>query len=46
VDIMRTHPVVIIGGILQQNPFFVPPDEFLREFRQRRHDRSSSPAEA
>jgi len=27
-DIMRTHPVVIIGGILQENPFFVPPDQF------------------
>jgi hypothetical protein len=27
--------VVIIGGILQENPFFVPPDEFLRELRQR-----------
>jgi hypothetical protein len=23
-DIMRTHPMVIIGGILQENPFFVP----------------------
>ena len=43
-DIMRTHPMVIIGGILQQNPFFVPPDEFLREFRQRRAGRSTSPA--
>ncbi len=31
VDIMRTHPMIIIGGILQENPFFVPPDEFLRE---------------
>jgi hypothetical protein len=46
IDIMRTHPMVIIGGILQQNPFFVPPDEFLREFRQRRANRSSSPAAA
>jgi len=36
VDILRTHPMVIIGGILQVNPFFVPPDEFLREWRQRR----------
>ena len=36
IDIMRTHPMIIIGGILQQNPFFVPPQEFLREFRQRR----------
>jgi hypothetical protein len=46
VDIMRTHPMVIIGGILQQNPFFVPPDEFLREFRQRRVGRSRSPSAA
>jgi MEDS: MEthanogen/methylotroph, DcmR Sensory domain len=36
VDIMRTHPMVIIGGILQQNPFFVPPQEFLGELRRRR----------
>ena len=35
VDILRTHPLVIIGGILQENPFFVPPDEFLRELRAR-----------
>jgi hypothetical protein len=32
---MRTHPMIIVGGILQENPFFVPPDEFLRELRQR-----------
>jgi len=36
VDIMRTHPMIIIGGILQQNPFFVPPEKFLRELRERR----------
>lgn len=36
IDIMRTHPMVIIGGTLQQNPFFTPPDQFLREFRGRR----------
>ena len=35
IDIMRTHPMIIIGGILQQNPFFVPPQEFLREFHKR-----------
>lgn len=27
--------MVIIGGILQENPFFVPPDEMLQELRQR-----------
>ena len=35
VDIMRTHPVVIVGGVLQENPFFVPPDQFLLELRER-----------
>ena len=34
-DILRTHPMVIVGGVLHANPFFVPPDEFLRELRQR-----------
>jgi hypothetical protein len=34
-DILRTHPMVIIGGILQSNPFWVPPEEFLRELRAR-----------
>jgi MEDS: MEthanogen/methylotroph, DcmR Sensory domain len=36
IDIMRTHPMIVIGGILQQNPFFVPPEDFLRERRSRR----------
>jgi hypothetical protein len=36
IDIMRTHPMIIVGGILQQNPFFMPPDVFLRELRDRR----------
>jgi hypothetical protein len=40
-DIMRTHPMVIVGGILQDNPFFVPPDEFLQELRQRKAQRST-----
>ena len=34
-DIMRTHPTVIIGGLLHENPFFVPPDQFLLELRER-----------
>lgn len=35
-DVMRTHPQVIIGGMLQENPFYVPPDEFLAELGHRR----------
>lgn len=35
-DMMRTHPMVIIGGVLQENPFFVPPEELLQEIRDAR----------
>ena len=38
-DALRTHPVVIIGGLLQKNPFFVPPDELLLEIREQRERR-------
>jgi MEDS: MEthanogen/methylotroph, DcmR Sensory domain len=34
-DALRTHPVVIIGGLLQENPFYVSPDELLSEIRER-----------
>ena len=43
IEIMRTHPMVIIGGILQENPFFVPPEQLLREIEARR---ASQPAAA
>ena len=36
VDALRTHPVVLIGGLLQENPFYVPPDQFLLEIREQR----------
>jgi hypothetical protein len=35
-DALRTHPAVIIGGLLQENPFFVSPEELLLEVRGRR----------
>ena len=41
-DAMRMHPVVIIGGVLQENPFFVSPDQFLLEIRERRSVRKSA----
>jgi hypothetical protein len=34
-DVLRTHPMAIIGGTLHENPFFVPPDQFLEELRGR-----------
>ena len=46
IDILRTHPLVIIGGALQQNPFFIPPEQFLREYRARHASQASAPAKA
>jgi hypothetical protein len=44
-DALRTHPAVIIGGLLQENPFFVSPDQLLLEIRERRPVRADpSPA--
>ena len=34
-DVLRTHPAVMIAGVLQHNPFFVPPEEMLEELRGR-----------
>jgi hypothetical protein len=39
-DILRTHPFVIVGGILQENPFYVPPEELVQEL----HEREAVPA--
>lgn len=36
IDIMRTHPMVLIGDTLQENPFFIPPGEFLHRHAERR----------
>jgi len=44
IDVMRTHPLIIIGGVLHENPFFVPPEELLREVRKRQANRSISSA--
>jgi hypothetical protein len=42
IDAMRTHPVVIVGGLLHENPFFVPPEQFLLEIKERRSLRKSA----
>src|SRR5258708_15657829 len=41
-DMLRVHPIVILGGVLQENPFFVAPDQFLRELQERKAARSSA----
>src|SRR3954447_5148866 len=41
---LRTHPVVIIGGLLQENPFYVDPGQLLRELREQRSHADSGAA--
>jgi hypothetical protein len=40
-DVLRAHPMVIIGRQLLQNPFYVPPDEYLPELQRRAANRSA-----
>jgi hypothetical protein len=42
IDALRTHPVVIMGGLFLENPFFVPPEQFLLEIRERRSVRKTA----
>ena len=35
IDALRTHPMALIGGVLQVNPFFTPMTEFVAELRAR-----------
>ncbi|WP_161495849.1 MEDS domain-containing protein [Bradyrhizobium japonicum] len=35
IDILRTHPVVVMGGALVENSFFTKPEDFLREVTDR-----------
>lgn len=45
-DILRTHPMVIVAGVLQENPLYVPPDDFLKELRQRKAERQADAGRA
>lgn len=35
-DILRTHPMTLIGGVLHQNPYYTPPERLLPELARRR----------
>ena len=35
IDILRTHPVAIIDGVLVENSFFSRPEELLRKVGER-----------
>jgi hypothetical protein len=41
---LRTHPIVLLAGLVQHNPFYVPPEELLRELAPHRTSSTDSPA--
>lgn len=40
VDVIQTHPAILIGGTLHQNPFYVPPDDLIPALTARRNSTS------
>jgi hypothetical protein len=41
-DILRTHPLTLVNGAVQSNPFFTPPEVFLEELQKRRRPHASA----
>lgn len=39
-DILRAHPMLIVGDVLQPNPLYVPTEQYLDDLRQRRAPRA------
>jgi hypothetical protein len=44
-DLLRTHPMTLINGVVQENPFFTPPSEMVQELKRRRSDESAQSAD-
>jgi MEDS: MEthanogen/methylotroph, DcmR Sensory domain len=44
-DLLRAHPLTLVNGVVQHNPFFTPPERMLTELSERR-SRAGSPAMA
>ena len=34
-DVLSVHPVMIVRGQLVKNPYYIEPDEFLKQLRDR-----------
>lgn len=35
-DVLRTHPLTLINGIVQENPFFIAPSKMIEELQARK----------
>lgn len=41
-DILRSHPLTLVGKVLHRNPFYVPPRQLSEELRDRREKNTSA----
>jgi hypothetical protein len=41
-DILRAHPLTLVGGVIHENPFYIEPELLLRELAERRTTRHSA----
>lgn len=44
-DLLRTHPLTLIGGVIQENPFYTPAAQMLAELQARRASANQAAAE-
>ena len=35
IDLLRTHPLTVMNGVLHENPFYTPAAEMLRDLERR-----------
>jgi hypothetical protein len=35
IDVLRIHPAAFVGGVVQQNPFYIPAEQMLEKLRER-----------
>jgi hypothetical protein len=40
-DILRSHPLTLLNGVVHENPFYTPPDILLPQLRVRATQRAS-----
>ena len=38
-DILRAHPLTLVGGVIHENPFYIEPELLLQELAERRATR-------
>ncbi|TWI52487.1 DcmR-like sensory protein [Pseudomonas duriflava] len=45
-DLLRTHPLTLINGVVQENPFYTPASEMLEELKHRQDNSAGSSTHA